>query len=103
LIVLDSRTDREHAPSVGTGLSPGDDSFPEPYWYTNPYPRPSVESLPPLRGGGFWNRDGFFGAVLRGSDLVRPGDDTQLSRAGAYLDSAVAACATLARSKPPTA
>jgi hypothetical protein len=96
LIVLDACVDREHSRSVGTGLSPGDETFDEPYWYTNAYPSDASATLRALAGGGFWNREGFFGAVLRGSDLVRDaGADQQYDRASDYLESAVNACTTL--------
>lgn len=49
--------------TIGAGLSPGDASDPEPYWYVTPYPYPSVSGLPPLTRGS-WHTEGWVGAVL---------------------------------------
>jgi len=68
--------------SIGAGLSPGDASCDEPYWYVNHHPPTSRCDLPPLAGGGTWNTEGWVGAMLPAS---RGGD------AKAFLDSAVAA------------
>lgn len=51
--------------TIGAGFTPGDAQFPEPYWYVTPWPYPEDRaSFPPL-SVGFWNMDGWFGAVLR--------------------------------------
>ncbi|HEV2722836.1 MAG TPA: hypothetical protein VG323_22620, partial [Thermoanaerobaculia bacterium] len=68
--------------SIGAGLSPGDDSCDEPYWYVNHHPPTSRRDLPALAGGGTWNTSGWVGAILPWSH----GGDAQ-----AFLDSAVAA------------
>ena len=56
--------------TVGFGLSPGDDSYAEPYFYVGPYPHPPVDRLKPISLGA-WHTRGWVGAVLRGSDLLR--------------------------------
>ncbi|HET7452659.1 MAG TPA: hypothetical protein VFL12_07955 [Thermoanaerobaculia bacterium] len=77
--------------TVGVGLSPGDESYPEPYWYVSPYPHPKDPVLPTLPEGGRWHRDGFFGAVLTGSDLLAGGaEGTQERRSRWFLEAAVA-------------
>ncbi len=49
LITLDTdQSDPEKARSIGVGLSPGDGSYDEPYFYVNPWPPPHAENLPPL-------------------------------------------------------
>ena len=81
--------------SVGVGLSPGDVTYPEPYFYVNAWPSPKATQLPELYGNGSWNRDGWFGAVLPGSRLVAgPGQRSQVT---AFQKSAVEACLTLVR------
>ncbi len=55
--------------SVGVGLSPGDQSYAEPYVYVTPWPYPEA-ALPPLPAGGRWHTEGWTGAVLRASELV---------------------------------
>jgi hypothetical protein len=62
----------EDAPSLGIGLSLGDDSIAEPYFYVTAWP--ARASLPDLPAGGHWHRQGFTGAVLTGSEVVAAGD-----------------------------
>lgn len=40
--------DPELARAVGVGLSPGDASYEQPYFYVNPWPRPDPGALPRL-------------------------------------------------------
>jgi hypothetical protein len=78
--------------SVGVGLSPGDASYREPYWYVSPHPRPEAPAPPELSGGGAWHSEGWFGAVLTGSAVVSDsGAPDQLRRCREFLDSALAA------------
>ena len=83
----------EDAPSIGIGLSPGDDGIPEPYFYVTPWPSLGAgESLPDLAAPGRWHREGWTGAVLTGADLVAAGDgEAQAARAAAFLAEAVSA------------
>lgn len=55
--------------TIGVGLSPGDASYSEPYWYVGPYPYPDVADLPPLGSGGVWHTQHWVGAVLTASML----------------------------------
>jgi hypothetical protein len=83
--------------SSGAGMLPGDEMYPEPYFYVNAYPAPANE--PPgfmLNGKGTWNTDGWFGAVLTGSRLAED-PSAQEDQVRAFLDSAYAACSTLVR------
>ncbi len=76
--------------TIGVGMSPGDESYAEPYWYVSPWPYPETGELPPLEGGAHWHREGFTAAILPGSRLL-----AATHRAGAleaYLTSAVTAC-----------
>lgn len=68
LFVLEAG-DPETARSIGVGLSPGDESFHEPYFYCSPYPAPDVEALRPPVAPVFWNSHGFVSLILRSSDL----------------------------------
>ena len=80
--------------TVGLGLSPGDSSYAEPYWYVTPYPYPKDPELPPLPEKGHWHTEGFFAAVLTASDLL-PGDPaTQRERSETFLRAALQACRT---------
>ena len=70
--------DPETARSIGVGLSPGDDSFDEPYFYCSPYPAPDAAVLPSLPEPLFWNREGFVSVILRSSDMDENMDPGQL-------------------------
>ena len=66
LAVLDgSDKDPELARSLGFGLSPGDETYAEPYWYVLPWPAPPADRLARLSIGR-WHTDGFVAAVLTG-------------------------------------
>ena len=67
--------------TVGAGFLGGDGQYREPYWYVTPYPYPNDRSsYPPLPRGGFWNTEGWFGAVLLG--------DHARDEAAEFLDAA---------------
>ncbi len=78
----------ESAPSIGIGLSPGDEGIDEPYLYVTPWPAP--ETLPELPAGGRWHREGWTGAVLTGSEIVAAGaGEPQVALATAFLTGTV--------------
>ncbi|KIG18872.1 thiamine pyrophosphate enzyme-like TPP binding protein [Enhygromyxa salina] len=88
--------EREHANdphsevtrSLGVGMTPGDGSYADAYWYVTPWPYPAAPELPPLEGGGIWHKDGWVGAVLTSTALRNP----QAERFIKFLRSALAAC-----------
>ncbi len=83
-------------PSVGLGLSPGDQTYPEPYWYLTAWPTPQHPTLPPLAGKGRWHTDGWIGAVLLGTDVVLAGrGPAQAALVGEFLESAIPAAIAL--------
>lgn len=55
--------------TIGVGMSPGDGSYPEPYYYVSPWPSPPADSLPALGEHGTWHVEGWVGAVLRWEEL----------------------------------
>ena len=57
--------DPETARSVGVGLSPGDGSYAEPYFYCTPWPAP--ENLPEPPGPLHWHTQGFTSLVCPAS------------------------------------
>jgi hypothetical protein len=88
----------EGAPTVGLGFSPGDGTYPEPYFYVTvwPAPAPSV-TLPALSSGARWHREGWCGAVLTGSHLVESREPAaQEARARGFLTEALPAAERLA-------
>ncbi len=74
--------------TIGAGLSPGDGSYHEPYWYVSPWPAPERSDLPELKGGGSWHTAGFTSAVLPDSRM----DGATAAQSREFLQSAVAAC-----------
>jgi hypothetical protein len=86
------------SPTVGFGLSPGDEGVAEPYFYVNlrPWPEPLPSSLPVLPAGGRWTREGWLGAILPLSALVETREEGgQEARAREFLTAAIAAASTL--------
>ena len=95
-IALDPEGDAETARSINVGLSPGDAARAEPYFYATPWPHPQGKPFPELDGGGFWNTEGWTGAVLPASDLVRsPRGEEQREQAERFVATAIAACRNL--------
>jgi hypothetical protein len=92
LILLDPGADPEKARSIGVGLSPGDGTYPEPYLYVLPWPKPEGLDLPELKSG-CWHTEGWTGAVLQASGFTAAGSNgAQAQRVEDFLESAVAAC-----------
>ena len=90
LVELEPEAEPETARSINVGLSPGDASYAEPYWYVTPWPKPTA-ALPTL-GRGAWHEQGFTAAVLQASRHRASGPKED---AAAFLDEAIAACRTL--------
>ncbi len=59
--------DPETARSVGVGLSPGDGSYAEPYFYCTPWPTPA--QLPDAPAPMHWHTEGFTSLVAKASSL----------------------------------
>lgn len=76
--------------SIGVGLSPGDSSYDQPYWYVTPYPYPALERLPALPGDSFWHTEHWVGAVLLGSKLSQDATVShQEARVKEFLNTAI--------------
>lgn len=82
--------DFETAPSVGVGLSPGDDAIPQPYVYVTPWPLEGIENLGPGRPPGTWQNTPFKGFVAQGEALIACAD--QAGEVRAFIDNAVEQC-----------
>jgi hypothetical protein len=95
LITLDAALDAEEARSIGIGLSPGDGSYDQPYFYVNPWPYPDAEDLPPLAAGAHWHTSGWTGAVLTADRLISVPPEEQQHTARRALERGVAACREL--------
>lgn len=93
LLTVSPAKDDQAARTIGVGMTPGDGSYAEPYFYAGPHPHPEYEELPGLASNGRWHTEGWFGAVLTGSDLVAAGSGAaQQENANAFCDSAIVAC-----------
>jgi hypothetical protein len=84
--------------TVGVGLSPGDTSYPEPYWYVSPYPYPDTIDLPALEGHGFWHTQHWVGAVLPAARLVESSAEAQQQQVESFLRAALKTSIALLKS-----
>ena len=76
--------------TVGLGMSPGDASYGEPYFYIGPSPRPTF-AVEPLEVG-HWHTTDWWGGALTASDIVRsPKAADQLALVSRFIDGACAA------------
>jgi hypothetical protein len=86
--------------TVGVGLSPGDTSYPEPYWYVSPYPYPDTASLPALGSLGFWHTQHWVGTVLPASQLTETvSAEAQQQLVEAFLHTALRTSTALLKSE----
>lgn len=93
-------TKNENPLTVGVGLSPGDTSYPEPYWYVSPYPYPDIANLPILDGQAFWHTQHWVGAVLQASRFTENANaENRQQQVAAFLHSALKASITLLQSE----
>lgn len=99
LIMLTGKKDGKPM-TIGIGMSPGDKSYDEPYWYVSPYPYPDTANLPSLAAHGFWHTEHWVGAVLTASKLTQDSAAAQEEQVRAFLQSAREASEALLR---PTA
>ncbi|MCA8915064.1 MAG: hypothetical protein KDB90_06595 [Planctomycetes bacterium] len=96
LLNLDPYEPAEKARTIGVGMSPGDASYKQPYYYVTPWPYPDTDELPGLPSGGTWHRKGWTGAILTGSKLTSAASaDRQVAMLTDFLDGALAACKEL--------
>lgn len=64
----------ETARSIGIGMSPGDEYYPQPYFYISPWPRLAPAGLPPPPPPGHWHTQGFVAAVATGEEILTLAD-----------------------------
>ncbi|MEO8218283.1 MAG: hypothetical protein ABI718_14480 [Acidobacteriota bacterium] len=81
--------------TIGMGMTPGDGTISEPYFYVTPWPVGSRTSLPQLEGGE-WHHNEWFGAVLRGSEAAADSTEAGQKRTvEVFLQSATVAALQL--------
>ena len=88
LVKVEGNPDPELAKSIGVGLSPGDETYPEPYYYVTPWPYPEREKPLPDLPAGEWHTVGWTGAVLHYRDLVALPAEQQETIAKRFLKEA---------------
>lgn len=81
LLLLDDEGP-ETARSIGIGLSPGDGSYTEPYFYCSPWPVPDLAGLGAAPDGLQWHTDGFVSLVATASALRSVDDPSAVVAAG---------------------
>jgi hypothetical protein len=102
LIDLDAGADPPVGPedvrSMGIGMTPGDNSYREPYFYVTPWPYPDTSDLPKLPPPATWHTSNWVGAVLTAGDLIGAGEEgAQASRAASFARAAIAGSRALLR------
>jgi len=76
------------AGSIGVGMSPGDGSYPQPYFYVSPWPYPEGSALPALASGK-WHTEVWVGAVLTGDEILSKTDQQRFVQD--FIQQAIAA------------
>ena len=66
--------DAETARGIGVGMSPGDETYAEPYFYINPWPYLDAKALPAATAPGHWHTDGFVGQIATASEVLATPD-----------------------------
>ena len=88
----------EETRSIGVGMTPGDDSYSEPYFYVSPWPYPDPGDLPKLPPPADWHTTEWVGAVMTADHLISAGDEgAQASRAASFARAAIAGSRALLR------
>jgi hypothetical protein len=90
----DAGLDPEVARSIGVGLSPGDWTILQPYFYVLPWPAPEPMPLPALPLGR-WQTDSWVGGLLEGQALLDAPGGTPAYSVQSFLDTAVAQCRSI--------
>ncbi len=62
--------DAEEARGIGCGLSPGDESYAQPYFYVNPWPAPDAAKLGQAPAPGHVHREGFVGMIATAEEIL---------------------------------
>ncbi len=73
--------DAETARAIGVGMSPGDESYDQPYFYVNPWPHLDPLALPEAPAPGHWHTEGFVGLIATAEEVLSQSDNVlDLSR-----------------------
>lgn len=61
---------KENPSQINFGFSPGDDSHPDPYFYSNPWPFDQAFVKAPLPSGARWHTESWNGSLLPYAEVV---------------------------------
>ena len=90
LITVERNPDPEKTKTIGVGLSPGDESYNEPYFYISPWPYPESKYNLPKLNYGHWHKEGWFGGVLTATEIINIQDKSeQLKITEAFLKTGI--------------
>ena len=100
LIILDPNKSSEEARSVGCGMSPGDGTYAEPYWYVNLWPYPDKTQLSDIPVGA-WHTEGWIGAILTATELMSGNSvESQAQRVRQFFNETTQKCFSLLGAQP---
>lgn len=91
-IVVEENDDPEKAKSVGFGLSPGDETYEDPYFYITPWPYPENPTKVELPSPVFWHTKGFVAGIVTADGMKGKGAEGDL---GASLHKSISICEDL--------
>jgi hypothetical protein len=81
--------------TINVGMEPGDEYWPEPYFYASMSPSPDADApRGDLGGNGVWNTRDWIGAVLPSSRLSETGQQSQVEE---FVRSAARECTRMLR------
>lgn len=87
LITVEENPNPEKSKTIGVGLSPGDESYNEPYFYISPWPYPDNKEKLPKLNRGHWHKQGWFGGVLTATEIIKNKDKSeQLKIAKGFIE-----------------
>ena len=90
LITIEGNGSLDKSKTIGVGLSPGDESYNEPYFYVSPWPYPENKEKLPKLNHGHWHKQGWFGAVLTATEIIKYNDKSeQFKVAVSFIESAI--------------
>ena len=89
LVFLETGVSAHEAKQILVGMSPGDHTIDEPYYYVIPWPIADGAHLTDIEGGGHWQSQGFVGAALRASRWVETAAAEQRAQVESFLGSAL--------------
>lgn len=102
LLIIEQDATGKVKRSIGIGMQPGDANYFEPYFYVTPYPYPKKENLQlvELESSGKWHTEGWFGAVLETSEIIKHRTkQTQIAATLGFLGSALTGASYYVRIK----